>query len=111
MDCDSCWELKVLVNFCDMLKTPSISGADYADHEQSDAKNSTVEGSHPWLPLQLVKHFTVSINSRLSADIYYWPPNLREVYVPFIGNIRNHTKGGQVATVYGELSEAVLVNC
>ena len=29
--------------------------------------------------------------SRLSANIYYRPPNLREVYVPFTGNIRNPT--------------------
>ena len=57
-----------------------------------------------------------SVNSRLSADIYYRPPNLREVYVPFTGNIRNPTKGGQSShSLWNEdrslkLSEAIFMN-
>ena len=57
-----------------------------------------------------------SVNSRLSADIYYRPPNLREVYVPFTENIRNPTKGGQSShSLWNEdrsskLSEAIFMN-
>ena len=41
------------------------------------------------------------IKSVIAETLDYRPPNLREVYVPFTENIRNPTKRGQVATVYG----------
>ena len=58
-----------------------------------------------------------SVNCRLSADIHYRPPNLREVYVPFTGNIRNPTKRRPSShSLWNEarsskLSEAVFINC